>query len=168
MTVSHVVLRPSNISKTLICIDSFHGTEFNGRLFNPYVICPVKFSGSFGMVKQLEKMMDYFSFPEPTFQYRTFRTRKQRNPERKNSREVHRCMSDDIMEEKQGERATFVVQVQFRQNATWQGTIQWLDQKKSQRFRSVLEMIKLMDQALSEEYELEDLVRWELMPDKAI
>jgi hypothetical protein len=45
---------------------------------------------------------------------------------------------------------TFVVQVQFQRNATWQGTIDWLDARKTQRFRSVLEMIKLMDEALAD------------------
>ncbi|MDR1961438.1 MAG: hypothetical protein LBQ16_04070 [Gracilibacteraceae bacterium] len=45
---------------------------------------------------------------------------------------------------------TFVIQVQFQKNATWQGTIDWIDAKKTQRFRSVLEMIKLMDDALSD------------------
>lgn len=44
--------------------------------------------------------------------------------------------------------ASFLIQVQFRQNATWQGSIQWLDQKKTQRFRSTLELIQLMDSAL--------------------
>ena len=41
--------------------------------------------------------------------------------------------------------ASFLIQVQFRQNATWQGSIQWLDKKKTQRFRSTLELIQLMD-----------------------
>jgi hypothetical protein len=45
---------------------------------------------------------------------------------------------------------TFVIQVQFQQNATWQGSIDWIEAKKTQRFRSVLEMIKLMDEALSD------------------
>lgn len=44
--------------------------------------------------------------------------------------------------------ASFLIQVQFRQNATWQGSIQWLDKKKTQRFRSTLELIQLMDSAL--------------------
>ena len=48
-----------------------------------------------------------------------------------------------------GDKATFIVKVQFRQNATWQGSIQWLDEKKTQKFRSVLEMIKLIDEALA-------------------
>ena len=50
----------------------------------------------------------------------------------------------------QGSKATFIVQVQFQQNATWQGTITWTDEKKVQKFRSTLELIKLMDDALSQ------------------
>lgn len=47
-----------------------------------------------------------------------------------------------------GKMATFVVQVLFRRNASWQGTITWLDKKQTQNFRSVLELILLMNSAL--------------------
>lgn len=46
--------------------------------------------------------------------------------------------------------STFLVRIQFRQNATWQGTIQWLEQKKTVPFRSMLEMITLIQEALEE------------------
>lgn len=46
--------------------------------------------------------------------------------------------------------STFLVRVLFRQNATWQGTVQWLDEKKSRSFRSMLEMVVLMEEALNE------------------
>lgn len=77
-------------------------------------------------------------------------------------------MSDDIFQQKFGEQATFVVQVQFRQNATWQGTIQWLEEKKSRKFRSMLEMIKLMDEALSREQETDGPANWDQISEKAI
>ena len=44
--------------------------------------------------------------------------------------------------------ATFLVRVLFRQNASWQGSIQWLDGKASRPFRSLLEMILLINEAL--------------------
>lgn len=44
--------------------------------------------------------------------------------------------------------ATFLVRILFRQNATWQGTIQWLDGKTNRPFRSLLEMILLINEAL--------------------
>ena len=47
-------------------------------------------------------------------------------------------------------RETFVVQVLNAQNATWQGTVTWTDGKKSQSFRSALELLKLIDSALEE------------------
>ena len=77
-------------------------------------------------------------------------------------------MSDDIFKETLGEQATFVVHVQFRQNATWQGTIQWLEEKKTQKFRSMLEMLKLMDQALQKEQTIDENETWETLTDKAI
>lgn len=43
-----------------------------------------------------------------------------------------------------GEQATFLVQILFRQNATWQGSVTWLEGKREQRFRSVLELIQLI------------------------
>ena len=56
------------------------------------------------------------------------------------------------MENKNGpdfgeQRATFVVQIQFRENATWQGTVQWVERKQSLSFRSALELIRIMDSA---------------------
>ena len=44
--------------------------------------------------------------------------------------------------------ATFVVQIQHRQNATWQGTVVWADRNETKPFRSALELIKLIDGAL--------------------
>jgi len=43
---------------------------------------------------------------------------------------------------------TFVIQILNQQNATWQGTITWMDGKKTQPFRSLLELIKLIDSTL--------------------
>ncbi|QOX63382.1 hypothetical protein FRZ06_08460 [Anoxybacterium hadale] len=46
-------------------------------------------------------------------------------------------------------KATFTIQIQFQQHSTWQGTISWTEGEKTQRFRSELEMIKLMMEAVS-------------------
>lgn len=53
--------------------------------------------------------------------------------------------------EEPGKRATFVISVLFRQNATWQGTVRWLNRDQTQRFRSTLELISLMEDALSQD-----------------
>ena len=50
---------------------------------------------------------------------------------------------------KTGKLATFTVRVIFRQNASWQGSVSWLEGENEQRFRSVLELLLLLDSALT-------------------
>jgi len=42
---------------------------------------------------------------------------------------------------------TFIISVLYRQNATWQGTIQWMEGRQTRQYRSVNEMLSLMDDA---------------------
>lgn len=46
------------------------------------------------------------------------------------------------------DKPTFIVKVQYRQNASWQGTVEWVEGGVSKRFRSALELIRLMDEAM--------------------
>ena len=50
-----------------------------------------------------------------------------------------------------GTDATFIVRVMYRQNASWQGEVTWVDRQKKERFRSALELVRLLDSAMSEE-----------------
>lgn len=112
--------------------------------------------------------MDDFYFPEPAFSFEPFLQSKDCRLNQKKNREVHRFMSDDIFKEQSGEQATFVVHVQFRQNATWQGSIEWLEEKRNRKFRSMLEMMKLMDEALTKNYDIDDENTWEAQSHQAI
>lgn len=49
-----------------------------------------------------------------------------------------------------GRPATFTIQIQYRENATWQGRILWVEEKRSSYFRSALEMLKMIDSALDQ------------------
>ena len=49
-----------------------------------------------------------------------------------------------------GERETFVVRILNTQNATWQGTVTWTDEKRTESFRSALELLSLMRSSLGE------------------
>lgn len=50
--------------------------------------------------------------------------------------------------EKHITNATFIIKVLFRQNATWQGSIQWIEGKQIREYRSVNELLKLMNDAI--------------------
>lgn len=54
--------------------------------------------------------------------------------------------------------ATFTVEIRFTRNATWQGYVSWLEGRKRQCFRSELELLKLMAEAVPCE---EEPVGWE-------
>lgn len=43
----------------------------------------------------------------------------------------------------------FQIKILFRQNATWQGSLLWLDRQQEAQFRSVLELLELLDSVLT-------------------
>lgn len=43
---------------------------------------------------------------------------------------------------------TFIIEIKSNQNNSWQGSIEWIEGKRMESFRSVLELVKLMDSAV--------------------
>ena len=69
----------------------------------------------------------------------------------------------DSSRSKHNDIGTFVVRVMQHQNGTWQGRITWVDEDKSMNFRSVWEMVRLMEEGIfsSEELREENTPTWE-------
>lgn len=55
---------------------------------------------------------------------------------------------DSVQKPHSGKVATFAVNILFRRNASWQGNLTWLEEGENRHFRSVLELILLMNSAL--------------------
>lgn len=51
---------------------------------------------------------------------------------------------------KNGEKQTFIIDIKDVQNETWQGSLSWVQGNQKKSFRSVLELIKLMDSAIED------------------
>ena len=47
-------------------------------------------------------------------------------------------------------KQTFIIVVNDTLNGSWQGKVEWIQGKKEQPFRSVLELLKLVDSAVLE------------------
>jgi len=47
-----------------------------------------------------------------------------------------------------GKAATFALQILFRQNVSWQGFLIWTEGKREESFRSVLELLFLIDSVM--------------------
>lgn len=159
MAMRATSLVPSASAKALICVDGLRNFEIAGTIYNTYLPEPAEFQSINGVISIMETIFETIESPQSYYEYRSFNHNQKAAHKKANETEVHQKMQEDIFADKQGKKATFVVQVQFRQNATWQGTITWTEEKKVQRFRSTLEMIKLMGDALGDMDE--EHVEWE-------
>lgn len=122
---------------TTVCIDSYDKGILTGRLFNPYLNTGQAFESLTQFLFRMEQMLDSMSFPQSATATRTFADApKDWSPH-------------SATEFRKGQAATFVVKILFRQNASWQGSVVWQEGGKEQSFRSVLELIFLMDSALN-------------------
>lgn len=124
---------------TKVCIDSYTNGEMKGRFYNPHREEGEHFQSLTQLLIKMEQMLNEMDFPQSFTAARTFAA----FPE-----QVWERPSQD--EPPEGLLATFAVRVLFRQNASWQGSVTWLDRGRDQTFRSVLELIFLMDSALNE------------------
>ncbi len=62
-------------------------------------------------------------------------------------------------------RANFLIQVQYRHNSSWQGRIVWLDTKQTIVFRSFMELVMLMQEALQEDHSVNQQCIWDMRQD---
>lgn len=134
-------------TKMVIEVYTYDCGEMSGILRNALFGGFFPFSSAMGLVKLMESLYDELAFPQSAVNYRSFFTRSRKQQKKEPISMASR--------EEQNEKKTlgsgiakFIVHVQFRQNATWQGTIQWVDEDRVQHFRSTLEMLKLIDEAL--------------------
>ncbi len=129
-----------------ICIDKDQNHEKQGRFYHRYSAEPVVFTDLNDLLIIADRLMDRIDYPQASMRSRTFFDGKgdriEKGAERVRS-------SDEILSET-GKKATFIVNVQYRQNATWQGKVLWAETEKSCNFRSALELLKLIDGALDE------------------
>ena len=65
-------------------------------------------------------------------------------------------MKDEELLSRHGDLGTFIIRVQHRQNSSWQGRITWMEKNKTVYFRSIWEMIKLVEGALDTVSQQED------------
>lgn len=126
----------SNISRFKIIIDKSESFDIAGTLYNEYYDIAIDFHGIRQMLSSLDDFFDYVNFPQATHIKRSFHE----EPVKKEKQPPQR-LREALSEEMRDKQATFLLHVQFRQNSTWQGTLEWISENRTRRFRSELEMI---------------------------
>lgn len=122
--------------KNLVCVDSYDGCVLKGRFFSPHQDVE-----SFGSLPQflvkMEALLDEIQMPQSYTEPRTFSEILPPSEEGGSPSRARR-----------GQKATFELQVLFRQHTSWQGVLRWREQNVEHSFRSVLELVILLDSAL--------------------
>ena len=129
----------------ILCVDHNSAGELGGRFYHSYSREGVPFRGIWQMTIRMERLYDMLRFPFPGNNERTFGEEKKTG---RNEPERRKIMTDDELLSKHGDIGTFIVRVQHRQNSSWQGRITWMEEDRTIQFRSVWEMIKLIESAV--------------------
>jgi hypothetical protein len=151
----------------ILCIDQVADGCLGGILYHSYSTEGIAFGNAEQMTLEMEKLYDELQFPHPGTNERSFISQKQEPTQPhvwKKPQERKKIMSDENLLSKHGDLGTFIVRVQHRQNSSWQGRITWMEQNKTICFRSVWEMIKLIESAVDtvsvQEEETEEEADW--------
>jgi hypothetical protein len=121
---------------TVIALDSYQDRVLKGRLYNPYRSAAATFTSTLDLLTQVEDLLDEMQFPAAYTTTRSF------SPPAAQETAAQTPPPDA------GRLATFAVRVLFRQNASWQGAVRWVETDQEESFRSVLELLFLIDGAL--------------------
>ena len=119
-----------------VCIDSYEDGVMKGRVWNAYQEME-SFESLVQFLMIVERILEEQQMPQS---YTTLRKFSDLIPMEEGS-----GISGHI---RKGARATFELQVLFRQHSSWQGVVIWRDRNLEHSFRSVLELVMLMDSAL--------------------
>lgn len=136
----------------VLCVDRISRHRMTGRLYHRYSKQVIPFVSGEQAVFLMEQLFDSLQFPYPSTLERSFSEELKSAP---TSRQ-ERLMNDEDLLSRHGDLGSFIVRLQHRQNSSWQGTLTWMERDKTVHFRSIWEMIKLVESALNENGSMEN------------
>ena len=139
----------------VVCVDERKGNDCAGKFWQQYEkrSCPFQTIGD--LFFQMEDLFDDWNFPQSSNRPRTFAEEtgmEEAELAGKRTTRIKRGKRVDLsdLHDQKGKLATFVIQVQYRQNSSWQGQVIWAEGNRCEHFRSALELMKLIDGAMDE------------------
>ena len=143
----------------VLCADEGSGARLKGRFYHAYSTEPVFFENADQLVFEMERFFDSINFPHPATNIRSF-AQEQKGQRHTEKRE--KIMKDQELLGKHGDMGSFIIRVQQRQNSSMQGRLTWIEKNKTVYFRSVWELIRLIDSAVEmNSPQEEEMPSWE-------
>ena len=101
------------------------------------------------LVVLLEQQFDCHHLPQADFDFRRFGSgHKKQAPPSASPREA-KVYLEHTISNKSSVMAHFILHVLYRQHGSWQGQIAWSEKSQIENFRSVVELLALMNSALA-------------------
>lgn len=145
--------RPGEVSNTgnyigtpwgiILCVDYYQDEKINGRIYHRYQTEPIRIGGMLEAVFEIDAFFDRLGYPFPGTESHYFIKH-----EKTQRIKMTRKLSDEEMLKNNGEQGTFIIRVEQRQHSSWQGRVTWVEEGKTENFRSALELLKMIDGAL--------------------
>lgn len=129
---------------SIIAVDNYSNSDFSGKLYNMFYKQCIQIKSFQQLIKELDTLMDDIGCPMSGMEKRTFTKRSSAD---------EKMFLTDKTQAQIGKIATFAIRVQYRNNASWQGTVKWMEGEAEEHFRSMLELFWLLDSAMKNEEE---------------
>ena len=129
-------IRSDGVRRFTVCIDRYENEELSGCFYHPQLKQARRFQSTTRFLLEMEQVLNEVKFPDSFTALRTFAPAEDSAP------------GPMAHPPPEGRIATFTVRILFRQHASWQGSITWLEGRREQSFRSVLELLLLIHGAI--------------------
>jgi len=124
---------------SILAINEYDDTHMSALLYNEYWEGTKEIRSIQEFIKVLDELFGNEGFPMESYRKRSFLDN-----------------DDGVIKSKVGTRnvasgklGTFSIEIQYRNNATWQGTVTWIEKNNKEFFRSALELFFLLDSVAS-------------------
>ncbi len=128
---------PHDMKTSLLEIHSYDAKNPVGTLENRFYDQKQTFSNLTQLLLLVDQLQENLQFPQTTMEKRQFTP----SPD-PTARPMAPPDADSPL-------ATFQLSIYFRQNASWQGNLIWIEKNTAAQFRSALELTFLLDSVLS-------------------
>lgn len=127
----------------VVCVDQIEAGEISGQFYHCYKEDPVTFVSAVELVMRAERLFDAIAYPQASTESRSFfKSKEYQNYNKK--RPKQQVTAEELLAHK-GALETFALSVSYRQNATWQGEIQWMRDGSRITFKNELELLSGID-----------------------
>ena len=130
-----------------VCVDTLQDGQIAGRIVGQRLSSPLSFHDINDFIAKIDTLLDIQVYPQAFRSLRSFTAKEK--PSVPAAMTEEEMMPAEEVESAKGTVSTFRVQIFTRQNADWQGRIDWLDGSPAPMFDSTLEFIKLTADRLS-------------------